>query len=154
VGHEEGRMGRLLGLLLLLQVCSVASNGILGETVSPLRPVEPTHLPRFAFGREHRPIRIPLVVNVFLVNIDYHADNAYTAISATELEELLMDVLPEAKPSCIETGEPLHVTYDLWYHVAHVDLNSKAELEAVIKEAMVLEHPSDGTDKDSGTTQP
>ena len=114
----------LLGLLLL-QVCAAASGGVGGEIISPLRPVEPKHLPRFAFGRDHRPIRIPLVINVFLVNIDYHANNAYMTLSPTELEEFLMEVLPETQPSCIETGESLHVTYDLWFHVAHIDPNSK-----------------------------
>ena len=118
-------MVRLLLGLVLLQVCGAASGGAGGEVISPLRPVEPKHLPRFAFGRDHRPIRIPLVVNVFLVNIDYHANNAYTALSATELEAFLMEVLPETQPSCIETGESLHVTYDLWFHVAHIDPNSK-----------------------------
>mmetsp|Transcript_42427 Transcript_42427/g.133643 ORF Transcript_42427/g.133643 Transcript_42427/m.133643 type:complete len:847 (-) Transcript_42427:38-2578(-) len=107
--------------------------------ISPLRPVLPKHLPRFAFGREHAPMKIPLVVNVFLINLDYNSNNVFTSLSASEFEDLLMKSMPSLQPSCMETGEKLHVSYDLWFHVAHVDAKFKSALEHAVKTSMTLQ---------------
>ena len=119
---------------------------------SPLRPVIPKNLPRFAFGRDHAPIRIPLVINIFLVNLDYHSNNVFMALGASELEEYLMLTFPALQPSCLETGEELHVKYDLWYHVAHIDSEHKKVIESAVR-AVMLESKSDGSDGD-GRSQP
>jgi hypothetical protein len=37
------------------------------------------------------------------INIDYHSNNVFTAVSATDLEGLLTDIFPRHHPSCLET---------------------------------------------------
>ena len=80
-------------------------------------------------SRDHAPIRIPLVINIFLVNLDYNANNVFMALHASDLEQYLMNTFPSLQPSCLETGEQLHVKYDLWYHVAHIDSEHKNMIE-------------------------
>lgn len=118
----------------------IGGNGMSGTGkeafISPLRPVVPKHLPRFTFNRDEAPIRVPLVVNVFLLNVDYNSNNVYTAVSASDLENFLTETFPVVQPSCIETGEKLHVSYSLWYHVAHVDSTLTSQLQEVVAAAM------------------
>ena len=94
-------------------------------------------------SRDDTPIKIPLVINVFLVNLDYKANNVFMALHASELEEYLMHTFPSLQPSCLETGEPLHVKYDLWYHVAHIDSEHKNMLEHAVR--AVMQPATEGT---------
>jgi hypothetical protein len=187
----------LLAAVLLAASGSAAGSVATGKEAffSPLRPVIPTHLPRFAFrsrpggprglagsarpldacggltarltlsrspplppharcghSRDHAPIRIPLVINIFLVNLDYNSNNVFMALSASDLEEYLMQTFPDLQPSCIETGEQLHVKYDLWYHVAHVDAEHKNMIEHAIRAAMLPS--SDDTTEHARSQQP
>lgn len=88
-------------------------------------------------SRDHAPIRIPLVINIFLVNLDYNANNVFMALHASDLEQYLMNTFPSLQPSCLETGEQLHVKYDLWYHVAHIDSEHKNMIEHAVRAAML-----------------
>ena len=104
---------------------------------SPLRPVLPSLLPAFAFSRDRQPMRIPLVINVFLVNLDYNSNNVYMALGVSDLEEYLAQTIPSLQPSCLETGEQLHVQYDLWYHVAHIDTEHQHQIERAVRASML-----------------
>lgn len=48
-----------------------------------------------------------------------------------------MHTFPSLQPSCLETGEQLHVKYDLWYHVAHIDAEHKNMIEHAVRAAML-----------------
>eukprot|EP00292_Cryptomonas_paramecium_P014459 CAMPEP_0113710366 /NCGR_PEP_ID=MMETSP0038_2-20120614/30111_1 /TAXON_ID=2898 /ORGANISM="Cryptomonas paramecium" /LENGTH=141 /DNA_ID=CAMNT_0000636403 /DNA_START=11 /DNA_END=433 /DNA_ORIENTATION=+ /assembly_acc=CAM_ASM_000170 len=122
----------ILSFLFVSQWTVVVSD----DFISPLRPVIPRYLPMFSWGADHSPLKIPMIVNVFLVNIDYHSNNVFTAVSANDLESILMDTFPGHHPSCIQEGRKLHVAYDLWYHVAHVDRMLALELEDKVAAAM------------------
>jgi hypothetical protein len=106
--------------------------------ISPIRAVIPKHLPNFAWNRDAKPLRIPLVVNVFLGNLDYRGEgaNVFTAVSASDLETYLMEAFPSHQPACVQTGERLHVSFDLWYHVAHIDAHMMTDLEAAVSRGM------------------
>lgn len=163
------KTGRFTAAIVALVMCAgVGRHGAVGSVgtgkeafFSPLRPVIPTHMPQFAFSRDNAPMRIPLVINIFLVNLDYKANNVFMALSANELEEYLMHTFPAIQPSCLETGEMLHVKYDLWYHVAHIDVEHKNMIEHAVRASMLptaedtTEHaraqPTPGKMKDGGS---
>jgi hypothetical protein len=109
--------------------------------ISPIRAVIPKHLPNFAWNRDAKPLRIPLVVNVFLGNLDYRGEaaNVFTAVSASDLETYLMEAFSSHQPACVQTGERLHVSFDLWYHVAHIDAHIMTDLEAAVSRGMKKE---------------
>jgi hypothetical protein len=138
-GPREGQRSSILLLLLFVLCVSLSSAVTTGKrafarSASPFRSVAPKHLPAFAWSRENKPLRIPLVVNVFLAGLDYHAsENVYTAVHEGDLESFLMEAFPSHQPSCIETKEKLHVAYDLWYHVAHVDSAMVSDLEQAVR---------------------
>ena len=79
------------------------------------------------------------------MNLDYKANNVFMALGASELEEYLSQTFPAVQPSCLETGEQLHVKYDLWYHVAHIDAQHKDVIEQAVRGSM-LPAPEDTTE--------
>jgi hypothetical protein len=129
---------RLVCLFAASVTCSASAGTSKEAFISPIRTVIPKHLPRFAFNRDDKPLRVPLVVNVFLGNLDYRAESAsvFTAVSASDLETYLMEAFPTHQPACIQTGEKLHVSFDLWYHVAHIEPRMISDLEAAVSRGM------------------
>lgn len=75
-------LGTILSLCLPSPAFSSVATGkeaFSRTAASPLRSVIPKHLPRFAWNREGKPLKIPLVINVFLAGLDYNAnENVYT----------------------------------------------------------------------------
>ena len=64
---------------------------------------------------------VPLEINVALLG--FNGDGAYQfQIAEKELADFLQKSLPEHRPSCLETGQQLEISYQLKYTVFHVSL--------------------------------
>ena len=65
---------------------------------------------------------MPLEINVALLG--FNSDGAYNfQIDEKELADFFMKSFPEHQPSCLETGQPLEISYQLKYNVFHVSLD-------------------------------
>mmetsp|Transcript_56015 Transcript_56015/g.137363 ORF Transcript_56015/g.137363 Transcript_56015/m.137363 type:complete len:760 (-) Transcript_56015:34-2313(-) len=103
---QRGWAGALLWAAVLL-VSSVATRA-------------PKHMPKFVFSRNESPITLPVSVNVVLVGFENDAEPKSFRLSAEEFQYYLSDVMPDHQPSCVETGEKLHVKYEVMYDIQHV----------------------------------
>jgi hypothetical protein len=64
---------------------------------------------------------VPLEINVALLG--FNGDGAYQfQIAEKELADFLQKSLPDHRPSCLETGQQLEISYQLKYTVFHVRL--------------------------------
>ncbi|EKX36866.1 hypothetical protein GUITHDRAFT_116889 [Guillardia theta CCMP2712] len=96
-------------------------------------PVDPTraprHIPKFAFDKDESPVNIPLILKVILVDLGPGAEPPPFRLDKDEFERLLFQTMPEHQPRCAETGEKLHVAFEIFYdviHASHADSSSLA----------------------------
>ena len=96
------------------------------------------HIPRFAFDKDESPVNVPLMLRVMLVNMGPDAEPAAFRIDTDDFERTLFQLLPGHQPHCVETGEKLSVSYEIYYDVVHTSQADRDSLSAVLKRNMKL----------------
>ncbi|KAJ1472745.1 hypothetical protein T484DRAFT_1839060 [Baffinella frigidus] len=97
---------------------------------------EPKHIPRFAFDRHESPLNLPLTLRVVMVNMGPDAEPAPFRIDDHDFERMLAQVMSEHQPSCLETGERLHVSFEIFYDVVHASSADARAVSHAVKQAM------------------
>ena len=98
----------------------------------------PRHIPRFAFDKDESPVNLPLMLRVMLVNMGPEAEPAAFRIDTDDFERLLFQLMPSHQPHCVETGEKLSVSYEIYYDVVQTSQSDRDSLSAVLKKNMKL----------------
>ena len=98
----------------------------------------PKHIPRFAFDKDESPVNVPLMLRVMLVNMGPNAEPAAFRVDTDDFERLLFQLMPGHQPHCVETGEKLSVSYEIYYDVVHTSQSDRDSLSAVLKTNMKL----------------
>lgn len=143
-GGSCGIIRRGLSCVLMASVMACCATGGVTST--------PKHIPRFAFDKDESPVNLPLMLRVILVNMGPTADPPAFRIDTDDFERMLFQLMPGHQPHCVETGEKLGVSYEIFYDVVHTSQSDRDSLSQVLKENMRLTSEVQHSDSITGSS--